>query len=135
MESTHFHRRCFACGTENSHGLRLHFVTEGTTNTGSIVIGEKFQGYEGIAQGGVIATILDAAMVRLLHDLFGGSPVTGRLDIRYLKATPLQRSVSVSAHLTKRRGNMYWAEAEILDGIHCCATACGTFKIISDNHY
>jgi acyl-coenzyme A thioesterase PaaI-like protein len=130
MELTHFHQRCFACGTENSHGLRLQFVTEGTTNTASIVIGEKFQGYEGIAQDRVIATILDAAMVRLLHDLFGGSPVTGRLDIRYLKATPLQRTVSVSARLAKRRGSMYWAEAEILNGTRCCAKANGTFKVV-----
>ncbi len=133
LKSSGFHRQCFACGAENKNGLRLQFVTTGITNTGTVVLGNSFQGYDGMAQGGVVATILDAAMVRLLRDLFGGSPVTGRLDVRYFNATPLQKSVTVNAHVTKRRGNMYWAEAEILHGPCCCATANGTFKVVAED--
>lgn len=130
LNATQFHHKCFACGAENTEGLRLQFVTSGTANTGTLVIGNSFQGYDGVAQGGIVATILDAAMVRLLHDVFGGSPVTGRLDVRYLSPTPLQTPVTVNAHVTNRRGDMYWAEAEILDGISRCATASGIFKMV-----
>jgi acyl-coenzyme A thioesterase PaaI-like protein len=127
-----FHQNCFACGTENRGGLRMQFTTSGNGNTGTVVIQKRFQGYDSIAQGGIVATILDTAMVRLLHDLFGGNPMTGRLEIRYLTATPLHSSVTVNAHLMNRRGSTCWAEAEVLHGKTCCATARGTFKITFD---
>jgi acyl-CoA thioesterase FadM len=69
-------------------------------------------------------------MVQLLHDLHGGSPLTGRLDIRYIAATPLHTSLTVKARVTNGRGNAWWAAAEILHGTTCCATARGTFKIL-----
>jgi acyl-coenzyme A thioesterase PaaI-like protein len=129
-ETTIFHRKCFACGAENSDGLRMQFTTSGNMNTGTVVIEERFQGYDHIAQGGIVATILDTAMVRLLHYLFGGNPMTGRLDVRYLTATPLHTSLTVNARVTNGRGKAYWAVAEILQGTTCCATARGTFKIL-----
>jgi acyl-coenzyme A thioesterase PaaI-like protein len=129
-ETTIFHRKCFACGADNPDGLQMQFTASGDTNTGTIVIDERFQGYDNIAQGGIVATILDTAMVRLLHDRFGGNPMTGKLDIRYLAATPLHTPLIVTARVTKGRGNAYWAVAEILQGTTCCATARGTFKIL-----
>ena len=128
-ETMTFHAKCFACGAENPDGLRMRLTTSGDTNTGTIVLDERFQGYDGIAQGGIVATILDTAMVQLLHDLHGGSPMTGRLDVRYLTATPLRTSLTVNARVSNGRGNTYWAGAEILQGTTCCATARATFKI------
>jgi len=129
-ETTSFHRKCFACGADNPAGLRVQCTTAGNSNTGTLVIDEPFQGYDYIAQGGIVATILDTAMVQLLHDLFGGNPMTGRLDVRYLTATPLHTLLTVNARLVKDRGNACWAVAEILQGTTCCATARGSFKIL-----
>jgi acyl-coenzyme A thioesterase PaaI-like protein len=130
-EPAYFHRKCFACGRDNPDGLHLQFTTSGEANAGTMVIDERFQGYEGIAQGGIVATILDTAMVQLLHDLFGGNPMTGKLDIRYCSTTPLHTPLTVNARVTQRRGNTCWAAAEILSGTDCCATARGIFKILS----
>jgi acyl-coenzyme A thioesterase PaaI-like protein len=127
-----FHQDCFACGLKNRAGLRMQFATNGNWNTSTVVIDKRFQGYDSIAQGGIVATILDTAMVRLLHDLCGGNPMTGRLEVRYHAATPLHSPVTVTAHLTGRRGNACWAEAGIFHGTARCATARGTFKITFD---
>lgn len=124
-----FHQNCFACGTENSAGLRMQFATDGNATTGTVAIDKRFQGYDGIAQGGIVATILDTAMVRLLHDRSGGNPLTGRLEVRYFATTPLCSLVTVKAHITHRRRDAYWAEAGIFHGTTCCATARGTFKV------
>ncbi|MCW5897528.1 MAG: PaaI family thioesterase [Bacteroidetes bacterium] len=82
-----------------------------------------------MTQGGIVATILDSAMVQLLHDLLGSSPVTARLDVRYLNTTPLRRPLTVKARMTKQRGNMCWAEAEIIEATDRCATASGVFRV------
>jgi acyl-coenzyme A thioesterase PaaI-like protein len=127
-----FHADCFACGQENEHGMQMTFTTSGDHSTGLVVIDRRFQGYEGIAQGGIVATILDSAMVRMLHDLFGGNPLTGRLSIRYLEETPLHAPLMIHAHLIDRRGNVCRAEAEILHEHQRCATASGVFKLHVD---
>ncbi len=113
----------------------MQCTTSGDRTTGTIVIDERFQGYDGIAQGGILATILDSAMVRLLHDLFGGNPLTGRLDIRYLTPTPVHTSITVNARVTNSRKNAFWAQAEILQGTTRCATARGIFTIHDDEPY
>jgi acyl-coenzyme A thioesterase PaaI-like protein len=125
-----FHCHCFACGPLNPGGLGLQFTTAGARTTGTIAIDKRFQGYDDMAQGGIVATILDSAMVRLLHDLFGGSPLTGRLDTRYFVATPLHTQLTVNARIIDRHANTFRAEAELLQGTRRCASARGVFKIL-----
>ena len=124
-----FHRTCFACGKDNPDGLQIRCVTEGSTNSATIVIGKRFQGYEAIAQGGIVATILDTAMVQLLHDLFGGHPVTMRLDVRFFKETPVETSIQAVARITRTRGSVHWVAAEILRGTTRYASAQGIFTM------
>ena len=124
-----FHRTCFACGPDNPDGLQIRFVTDGNANRASIVIDGRFQGYEAIAQGGIVATILDTAMVQLLHDLFGGHPVTMRLDVRFLRETPVRTPLFAVARIIRSRRNVHWVAAEIHQGSMCCASALGTFTM------
>jgi acyl-coenzyme A thioesterase PaaI-like protein len=131
-DATIFHAKCFACGAENPDGLRLRCTTAGGVTRGTIVIDERFQGYDNIAQGGIVATILDTAMVQLVRDLFGGNPRTARLDVRYLGETPLRRLLTVTARLTHSRTNTHWVEAEIVSGLTPCASAQGVFRNLYD---
>lgn len=127
-----FHRGCFACGQNNADGLRMQFTRSGDKTCGTITIDGRFQGYNNIAQGGIVATLLDTAMVQLLHTLHGGNPLTGRLDIRYHAPTPLYTPLTVCASALGKRGDTCWAEAEILAGTTCCATAEGVFRLFND---
>ena len=79
----HFHRNCFACGSNNGVGLRLNFHKEGDGSLyGYFFADPKYQGYSGILHGGIIATLLDSAMTHCL--LTKDIPaLTGRLSIRY----------------------------------------------------
>lgn len=129
-ETPPFHNTCFACGAQNPHGLHVRCTTSGTANSGTVVVNEQFQGYDGMVQGGIVATILDTAMVQLLRDVNGGSPVTGRLDIRYLAATPLNAALTVEARVIETRGTACWVVAQICHGPTCCATGRGVFKIL-----
>jgi acyl-coenzyme A thioesterase PaaI-like protein len=110
----------------------MEFTTRGTTCTATMVVDQPFQGYRGIAQGGVVATMLDSAMVHLLHDLFESNPLTGRLNIRYLRTTPVGTPLVINAWLINRHGDVCGAEAEIVHGTQRCAVASGVFRLVQE---
>ncbi|HEC25979.1 MAG TPA: PaaI family thioesterase, partial [Gammaproteobacteria bacterium] len=54
-------RTCFMCGRENDSGLKMSWynIPEKEQNQGKVTIPEHFNGYPGIAHGGIVAAILD----------------------------------------------------------------------------
>ena len=88
-------RNCFVCGRENPVGLHIRFY-EDLANARVVVplmIPETYQGYPGIAHGGILATVLDelsgrALMMGAEDDVFW---VTAKLEVRYRKPTPTER--------------------------------------------
>jgi acyl-coenzyme A thioesterase PaaI-like protein len=110
--------RCFVCGKHNPDGLHLDFEPEGLSGVRTTyVIPERFQGFAGIAHGGILSTILDECMVNTLW-LRGITAVTARLEVR------LRRPVSVGERVTFRaeviresaRGFEVRSRAELDDG-------------------
>jgi acyl-coenzyme A thioesterase PaaI-like protein len=88
--------RCFVCGKQNPDGLHLEFEPEGVSGVRTTyVIPERFQGFAGIAHGGILATILDECMVNTVW-LRGSTAVTARLEVR------LRRPVGVGERVTFR---------------------------------
>ena len=84
MEFQNNHR-CFVCGKHNPDGLHLDFEVEGSSGVRTTwIIPERFQGFAGIAHGGILATILDECMVNTVW-LRGVVAVTARLEIRLLR--------------------------------------------------
>ena len=53
---------CFACGTLNTNGLGLDLHVERGRSWVELTYEERFQGWDGIAHGGILATILDEVM-------------------------------------------------------------------------
>ncbi len=125
-----FHATCFVCGPENTSGIQLQMKQMGDETVGDLDIDPRFQGYDGVAHGGIVASVLDAAMVRCLHGLFGKNPITCRLETRYYHETPTSQRLIVIARLTSRRGITCWAEGELFSEDVRCAGARGVFKLI-----
>ena len=53
---------CFACGELNEHGLHLLLHTDASGCRTELTLEPGFQGWEGVAHGGILATILDEVM-------------------------------------------------------------------------
>jgi len=53
---------CFACGTANPIGLHLNFFRSGDYVCSEITLDRYHGGWENIAHGGIISTILDEVM-------------------------------------------------------------------------
>jgi acyl-coenzyme A thioesterase PaaI-like protein len=99
---------CFVCGLENPSGLQLSFyVNEERQVESQVVIGEQFQGYPGVAHGGIVATILDETLARaLMADDPNRLLFTGRLTTRYRKPTPVGEPLRAVGVVLKDRGRM-----------------------------
>lgn len=108
---------CFCCGKLNEHGLKLEFEDDGDEVVASLTFPKRFQGYRGIVHGGLIATVLDEAMVTLVNR-GGFLAVTADLRVRFLQPLPVETPVEVRAKLVTRRRNMFKLEAVVglMDG-------------------
>ena len=135
MHSESFHETCFACGDENISGLNLRFNHTAAVSTCTTSIPAAFQSYSGVMHGGIVATLMDAAMVRCLQNKFDQDPFTCRLAIRYIMSIPTDQEITLNASFIRRRGEMCWAVAEILYKGKTCATAEATFKLLRPVHH
>ena len=107
-----FHKGCFACGDQNESGLKIKFAFENEKVRGILESQERFQSYDGILHGGVIANILDSAMVNLFHKKYGIEVKTVKLNIKYRKPVKTGLLFEVTAWERPKR-HFLIAKAEI----------------------
>jgi acyl-coenzyme A thioesterase PaaI-like protein len=94
--------------------LRLSFrVRDDDTVYAEFQGGPDLQGYDGILHGGVIASLLDAAMT---HCLFhhGIQAVTGDLHVRFIAPVPCRRRLEVRASVLSPVPPLYRLRAELV---------------------
>jgi len=104
---------CFACGRKNPIGLRLEFASAGEEYASELEIGENYQGWAGMAHGGILATALDEVMARLLADK-GYRVITARLEVRFLKPVRVGEKLGLRARIVQDRGRFVETEARAL---------------------
>lgn len=92
-------RNCFVCGRENNIGLKMIWYNNPELNRveAKVTIPEEFNGYPGIAHGGIVATILDETAGRavMLDGDFNNLFITLRLNLTYRKPTPTDTPLKV----------------------------------------
>ncbi|MBP6712208.1 MAG: PaaI family thioesterase [Propionivibrio sp.] len=101
------------CGLPSVLGLSFHATEQGVK--ASLKLKPEWQGYSSALHGGMIATLLDAAMT---HCLFhqGIEAMTADLQVRYLAPVPCPGRIEVSARLSGQRRLIYELDAELRAG-------------------
>ena len=122
------HPRCVLCGPRNPWSLGLQFQPAGDGGGVQATFRghERLQGYEGLLHGGVIASLLDAAMTHCLfhHQVHA---VTARLEISYLEPVPLGVPLVIRARPVSMRPTLCRLEAEVEWEGRTLATATARF--------
>ena len=105
---------CFACGTLNDHGLHLELHVDGERCWTDLAIPGRFQGWDEIAHGGIVATILDEVMAWSLvdHDNWG---LTARLTVDFKRPVPLGRTIHAEGWVTDVRRRLITTAGQIVD--------------------
>jgi len=108
--------KCFACGPANKEGLQLCFEHDKGLAKAQVVLDDIYQGYPGIAHGGIVTTLLDEAMVHALVDI-DILAVTARLEVRFHNPVPVGERLTVQGRLEENKSSrrIKYLSAQILD--------------------
>jgi acyl-coenzyme A thioesterase PaaI-like protein len=119
---------CFACGTLNAHGLRLTLHLEPRRSWTELGLDRRFEGWDGIAHGGITATILDEVMAWSLvaSDNWG---VTARLAVEFRRPVAVETRIRAEGWITNERRRVVETAAHLVDTAtgQQLATATGTY--------
>ena len=106
---------CFACGSLNEHGLQLDLhLGEGRSWT-ELALPARFEGWVGIAHGGIISTILDEVMAWSLvaEDNWG---VTARLSVNFRRPVPIGSPIRAEGWIVRTRRRLVDTAGHVVDG-------------------
>lgn len=128
-----FHAHCFACGALNDAGIGLRFTADGPNAVvAHPTIGEKFQGYDQVVQGGIVCLLLDSAMANCLF-MRSIQAMTARLNVRFSKPVAIGLPLTVKGCLVKEKSpgwlgkTIYTLRASVEQDSKIRASATGTF--------
>jgi acyl-coenzyme A thioesterase PaaI-like protein len=105
---------CFACGELNENGLQLTLHGDERGCWTELTLDDRFEGWQGIAHGGILATILDevAAWSVIAR---GGWGVTARMAIEFKRPVPMDRPIRGEGWVTQSRRRVFETAARVFD--------------------
>ncbi len=95
-------KRCFVCGVENPHSLKVKVEQDGANRVkAEFVADDRYRGWSNYLHGGVLTLIFDE-MLGWLSRFTGHDAMTARLEVRYRKPVPLGSRLKFSAILERK---------------------------------
>lgn len=106
--------RCFACGALNEHGIHLGLHVDGDRCWTELALPDRFQGWDGIAHGGIICTILDEVMAWSLAatDNWG---LTARMNVEFKRPVRLGVPIRAEGWTIAQRRRIIDTAANLVD--------------------
>ena len=102
------------CGADNPIGLHLRFRIEGKTAIAETTLPADFQGWRGIAHGGVVMALIDEAMA-YAAGAAGWKGVTAEVATRFRHPVPLETKLRLVGRVLWERRNVIGVAAEVQD--------------------
>jgi uncharacterized protein (TIGR00369 family) len=117
MTTLHDNQGCYVCGRDNPVGLKVEFELDGSAKSlrGRFTPRQEHQGYQGIVHGGVIAALMDEAMVKLAWRL-GYPAVSAEITVRFKAPAAPGDELTVTAQIVKVSGRLIEAESKVERG-------------------
>ena len=107
-------KMCFACGEDNPIGLKLKFKAENGVAIADFKLGPYYQGYNNIAHGGIITTILDEAMVYAIASKGYRRALTSEITVRFLYPLFINKEYRVEAEVLEEADRWAVASSRII---------------------
>ncbi len=125
---------CFACGTANPIGLNLSFYRREAYVCSDITLEKNYEGWENMAHGGIVSTLLDEVMswavIYFRKILF----VTRTMRVKYIRPVPLYRLLTVKGEIIEGQNRRLCGARGLIQDEERNILARGeaTFAILSD---
>ena len=126
MKELKDNQRCYVCGKDNPAGLQVRFAIDHATRTiaGRFTPRREHEGWEGLVHGGIIATLLDEAMVKLAAHL-GEPAVSAEIAVKFKAPVSSGEELVVTGRIVKEAHRLIEAEATVEKGLIVVAEASG----------
>jgi uncharacterized protein (TIGR00369 family) len=126
MKDLRDNQRCYVCGKDNPAGLHVDFEIDKTSRTiiGRFTPRPEHEGWVGIVHGGIVATLLDEAMVKLATHL-GIPAVSAELTVKFKAPAAPGEELVVSGKIVKEANRLIETEAIVSKGLIVVAEAKG----------
>ena len=105
---------CFACGELNVEGMGLALHVEGDSCWTELSLPDRFEGWRGIAHGGIVCTILDEVMAWSLVDSDAWG-LTARMSVDFKRPVPIGAPIRAAGRLVERRRRLLRTDARLID--------------------
>lgn len=107
---------CFGCSAANERGLALVFRRVGDSVEAETALDDTFEGYGGLAHGGIVTTLLDEAMGWAILELSGRFAVTRSLSVDFRRPVRTRCGLRVTARIAGEESDgALRVEAGVLD--------------------
>jgi uncharacterized protein (TIGR00369 family) len=109
-------RMCFVCGEKNPIGLKLRIRTDAERgeSAAEVTFAPHFQGWAGVVHGGLLATVLDEALI-YAAGARGFKCVTGEVTVRYVKPASTGVAYALKGRFIEDKGRIVMAESFLYD--------------------
>ena len=107
--------------------LEFELLDDGTLYS-EYKINWNYQGYDNKSHGGIVSTILDSSMVNLFYIKNGLKLITARLNVRFRKPVPVEKTFTVKTVVQPKIRHFYKSKSQILISGVVYAEAVGYFK-------
>ena len=121
---------CFACGLLNVSGVQLRLHADDGRCWTELAVPQRFEGWDGIAHGGIVSAILDEVMAWSLigQDRLG---FTARLAVEFHHPVPVETPIRATGWITSGRRRRFETAAQITDAATGQVLASGTAVYIA----
>jgi uncharacterized protein (TIGR00369 family) len=106
--------RCFACGELNEQGMQLAIHTSPGGSWAETTLEPRFQGWEAVAHGGIVCTLLDEVMAWAVIGR-GTWGVTARLNVTFRRPIPVGRAIRAEGWVVDENRRAHRAEGRVID--------------------
>ncbi len=124
---------CFGCGPVNPHGLKMKFYSGDGALFSWLSVPQHLCGWDTLAHGGVLATILDETMGWTAIHFLKKFALTNSMTLEYQKPVKIGEQIRVEGRVLEARGKREAKVEGLLykEGDLLCVKAVGTFRLFT----
>ena len=124
-------KECFACGTNNSHGLHMKFYSDTCKYlTSSLKLEERFKGWDQLIHGGIISTIFDELMAWTVIYVTKNIMLTKSITTNYYNKVNTNTEIQAFAWIEEIKSKEVILKSELYnDKNNLCAQATGVYAV------
>lgn len=120
---------CFVCGNQNPYGMHVHFAYQAERHqvSAEVTLSDKWQGFQGIVHGGILAGLMDDAMWHVLWQETHLVTMTADLRVRYHKPVKIHIPVRITGTMVEADRRLIKASARVEQHDQVVAVSEGVF--------